>query len=49
WMCVNHSDTRHTMVSLSLSLFLLLGIFVPTASHFVLSCVPTHCAYNVMV
>ncbi|RWW15718.1 hypothetical protein GW17_00020427 [Ensete ventricosum] len=40
-------DARHTVVSKSL--FLLLGIFVPIASHFVLSCAPTYRAYDVVV
>ncbi|RZR95054.1 hypothetical protein BHM03_00023872 [Ensete ventricosum] len=33
----------------SWSLFLLLGVLVLTASHFVLSCAPTHRAYDVVV
>ncbi|RWW30398.1 hypothetical protein GW17_00005014 [Ensete ventricosum] len=33
----------------SWSLFLLLGVFVPTASHFILSCAPTHYVYDVVV
>ncbi|RRT51856.1 hypothetical protein B296_00021654 [Ensete ventricosum] len=38
WICVNQSNAMHEMVSWSI--FLLLDIFIPTASHF---------AYNVMV
>ncbi|RWW18110.1 hypothetical protein GW17_00017920 [Ensete ventricosum] len=37
WMCINQTDARHAMVSRSL---FLLSIFVPTASHFVLSYAP---------
>ncbi|RZR89354.1 hypothetical protein BHM03_00017064 [Ensete ventricosum] len=33
----------------SWSLFFILGIFVPTASHFVLSMPPTHYAYDMVV
>ncbi|THU70601.1 hypothetical protein C4D60_Mb08t26710 [Musa balbisiana] len=47
WMCVNHSDAIHAMVSWSL--FLLLGIFDSIASYFVLSYASTYRAYNVMV
>ncbi|RZS10512.1 hypothetical protein BHM03_00041759 [Ensete ventricosum] len=47
WMCIDQSNTRHRMVSLSL--FFLLGIFVPTAFHFVLSCAPTCHAYDIVV
>ncbi|RRT43296.1 hypothetical protein B296_00048804 [Ensete ventricosum] len=47
WMCVDQFDIRHVVVSLSL--FLLLGVFVPIASHFVLSCAPTCCVYGVVV
>ncbi|RWV98270.1 hypothetical protein GW17_00038894 [Ensete ventricosum] len=46
WMCVDQSDARHAMVSWSL---FLLGIFVPTCSHFILSYAPTHRAYNVVL
>ncbi|RWW22980.1 hypothetical protein GW17_00012796 [Ensete ventricosum] len=37
-MCVDQSDARYAMVSWPL--FLLLGVFVPTASRFILSCAP---------
>ncbi|RWW18450.1 hypothetical protein GW17_00017564 [Ensete ventricosum] len=47
WMCVDQSDTRYVMVFWSL--FLLLGIFVPTAFHFVVSCTSTYHAYYVVV
>ncbi|RRT43559.1 hypothetical protein B296_00047367 [Ensete ventricosum] len=46
WMCVDQSKARHAMVSWSL---FLLGIFVPTVSHFVLLYAPTHRAYDVVV
>ncbi|RRT79798.1 hypothetical protein B296_00017627 [Ensete ventricosum] len=46
WMCVDQSDIRHTMVSWSL---FLLGAFILTASHFVLSYAPTHHAYDVVI
>ncbi|RZS22465.1 hypothetical protein BHM03_00055255 [Ensete ventricosum] len=35
-MCVDQYDVRHSMVFWSI--FLLLGVFIPTGSHFVLSC-----------
>ncbi|URE22314.1 hypothetical protein MUK42_15458 [Musa troglodytarum] len=47
WMCIDQSNTRHAMVSWSL--FLLLGVFVPIASHFVLSCAPTRRTYDAVV
>ncbi|RWW43215.1 hypothetical protein BHE74_00051145 [Ensete ventricosum] len=47
WMRVDQSDTKHAMIYWSL--FLLLGVFVPIAFHFVLSCTATHCAYDVVV
>ncbi|RZR73358.1 hypothetical protein BHM03_00023196, partial [Ensete ventricosum] len=47
WMCVNESEAMHVMIFRSL--FVLLGIFVPTTSHFVLSCTPTNRAYDVVV
>lgn len=47
WMCVDQSDTCHAVVSWSI--FLLLSIFVPTASHFVLNCFPGRRAYDVAV
>ena len=47
WMCVNQSDTSHAVVSRSL--FLLLSIFIHTASHFVLSYTLTRHAYDVIV
>ncbi|RZR75355.1 hypothetical protein BHM03_00055408 [Ensete ventricosum] len=47
WIRVDQSDARHAIVSCSL--FLLPGIFIPTASHFVLSCALAHRAYDVMV
>ncbi|RRT54787.1 hypothetical protein B296_00048911 [Ensete ventricosum] len=47
WMCVDQSDSRHVMIFWSL--FLLLGVFIPTVSHFVLSCAPTHRTYDVVV
>ncbi|RWW61300.1 hypothetical protein BHE74_00031644, partial [Ensete ventricosum] len=46
WMCVDQFDARHTIVSWSL---FLLGVFVPIASHFVLSYASTHPAYDVVV
>ncbi|RWW82739.1 hypothetical protein BHE74_00008777 [Ensete ventricosum] len=46
WMCVDQFDARHAMISLS---HFLLGIFVPTASHFVLSYTLTHRAYTIVV
>uniref|UniRef100_A0A804J3L8 Uncharacterized protein n=1 Tax=Musa acuminata subsp. malaccensis TaxID=214687 RepID=A0A804J3L8_MUSAM len=46
-MCIDQSNARHAVVSWSL--FLLLGVFVPTASHFVFSYAPTHPAYDVVV
>ncbi|XP_065001829.1 uncharacterized protein LOC135634978 [Musa acuminata AAA Group] len=39
--------SRHAVVSWSL--FLLLGVFILIASHFVLSCALTRCAYDVVV
>ncbi|RWV86058.1 hypothetical protein GW17_00052091 [Ensete ventricosum] len=45
-MCVDQSEARHLMVFWCL---FLLGVFVPTTSHFVLSCAPIHCAYDVVV
>lgn len=47
WMCVNQFDARHVMISLSI--FLLLGVFVHTTFHSVLSCALACCAYDVMV
>ncbi|RWV77058.1 hypothetical protein BHE74_00033481 [Ensete ventricosum] len=47
WMCVDLFDSRHAMVCWSL--FLLLGIFIPTAFHFILFCPFTHRAYDVVV
>ncbi|THU48539.1 hypothetical protein C4D60_Mb06t00020 [Musa balbisiana] len=47
WMCINQFNAKHAMVSWSV--FLLLGIFVFTASHFVLSYAPTHPTYDVVV
>ncbi|RWW00276.1 hypothetical protein GW17_00036761 [Ensete ventricosum] len=44
-MCVDQFDARHTIVSWSL---FLLGVFVPIASHFVLSYASTHPAYDVV-
>ncbi|RWV92337.1 hypothetical protein GW17_00045302, partial [Ensete ventricosum] len=41
WMCVNESEAMHVMIFRSL--------FVPTTSHFVLSCAPTNRAYDVVV
>ncbi|RRT37602.1 hypothetical protein B296_00056841 [Ensete ventricosum] len=46
WMYINQYDIKHIMVSHSL--FLFLSIFVHTVSHFILSCKPTNCAYNVV-
>ncbi|RZS23071.1 hypothetical protein BHM03_00055928 [Ensete ventricosum] len=46
WICVDQSNVRHAMISWSL---FILGIFVPTISHFVLSYAPTHCDYDVVV
>ncbi|RWW20649.1 hypothetical protein GW17_00015237 [Ensete ventricosum] len=46
WMGVDKSDVRHAMVSWS---FFFLGVFIPTASHFVLSNVFTHRIYDVVV
>ncbi|RWW11529.1 hypothetical protein BHE74_00028985 [Ensete ventricosum] len=46
-MCVDQSNGRHAVVSWSL--FLILGVFVPTASHFVLSYAPTCCSCDVVV
>ncbi|CAD5179231.1 unnamed protein product [Musa acuminata subsp. malaccensis] len=34
---------------ISWSLFLLLGIFILTTSHFILSCTPIHCTYDMVV
>ncbi|RRT43335.1 hypothetical protein B296_00056513, partial [Ensete ventricosum] len=45
-MRVDQSDTKHAMIYWSL--FLLLGVFVPIAFHFVLSYTATHCTYDVM-
>ncbi|RZR99536.1 hypothetical protein BHM03_00029101 [Ensete ventricosum] len=45
-MCVDQSEARHLMVFWCL---FLLGVFVPTTSHFVVSCAPIHCAYDVVV
>ncbi|RRT45712.1 hypothetical protein B296_00050134 [Ensete ventricosum] len=39
WVCVDQFDAKYAMVSWYL---FLLGVFVPTASHFVLSYAPTH-------
>ncbi|RWW69237.1 hypothetical protein BHE74_00023182 [Ensete ventricosum] len=47
WMCVDQFNGRHAMVSYSL--FLLLDIFVPTASHFILSCALTYRAYDMVI
>ncbi|THU48568.1 hypothetical protein C4D60_Mb06t00360 [Musa balbisiana] len=47
WMCIDQSDVRHVVISWSL--FLLLSIFIPTTSHFILLCAPTHRAYYVVV
>ncbi|THU69521.1 hypothetical protein C4D60_Mb08t15270 [Musa balbisiana] len=47
WMCIDQSEARHIVVSCSL--FLLLGIFVSTASHFIISCTPTCRTHNVVV
>ncbi|RRT85380.1 hypothetical protein B296_00010166 [Ensete ventricosum] len=47
WMCIDQSDARHVVVSWSI--FLLLGVFIPTTSHFILSCAPTHRAYDTVV
>ncbi|RWW44381.1 hypothetical protein BHE74_00049862, partial [Ensete ventricosum] len=46
-MCVDQFNARHIVVSRSL--FLLLGIFILTISHFVLSHAPTYRAYDVVV
>ncbi|RRT81728.1 hypothetical protein B296_00016760 [Ensete ventricosum] len=40
WMYVDQFDARHVVVSWSL--FLLLGIFIPIASQFILSSAPIH-------
>ncbi|WOL00472.1 hypothetical protein Cni_G09185 [Canna indica] len=47
WLCVDQSDFLSAVISWSL--FLLLGVFVPTASHFVLNCSPGRRAYDVVV
>ncbi|RWV95601.1 hypothetical protein GW17_00041765 [Ensete ventricosum] len=47
WICVNQYNAKHVMVSWSR--FLLLGIFDPTASHFVLSYAPTRRSSNGVV
>ncbi|RWV85848.1 hypothetical protein GW17_00052322 [Ensete ventricosum] len=47
WMCVIQFDVKHTIVYWSL--FLLLGIFISIASHFVLSYVPTCRVHDVVV
>ncbi|XP_009385545.2 uncharacterized protein LOC103972887 [Musa acuminata AAA Group] len=47
WMCVDQSNAKHAVVSWSI--FLLLSVFVPIASHFVFSCAPTRRAYDVVV
>ncbi|RZS11175.1 hypothetical protein BHM03_00042485 [Ensete ventricosum] len=47
WMCIDQSDVRHAVISWSL--FLLLGVFIPLVSHFVLSCALTRRAYDVVV
>ncbi|RRT75658.1 hypothetical protein B296_00030494, partial [Ensete ventricosum] len=47
WMCIDQSDAKHAIVSWSL--FLLLGVFVPTTSHFVISYTPTYRAYDMVV
>ncbi|RWW30073.1 hypothetical protein GW17_00005371 [Ensete ventricosum] len=46
-MCDDQSNARYVVVSWSL--FLLLGILVPIASHIVLFCAPTHRAYDMMI
>ncbi|RWW10590.1 hypothetical protein GW17_00025860 [Ensete ventricosum] len=47
WMCVDQFDARHAMVSWSL--FLLLSVYIPIASHFIFSCAPTHRVYDVVI
>ncbi|RWV86735.1 hypothetical protein GW17_00051332 [Ensete ventricosum] len=46
WMCIYQSDTGHVMVGWSL---FLLGVFIPTAFHFVFSYTPIYHAYDVVV
>ncbi|RRT81576.1 hypothetical protein B296_00003442 [Ensete ventricosum] len=46
WMCIDQSDAKYIMVSWSL---FLAGVFVLTASYFVVSYAPTHHAYDVVV
>ncbi|RWV82208.1 hypothetical protein GW17_00056308 [Ensete ventricosum] len=41
------SDIKYTIVFWSL--FLLMGIFIPIASNFIISYSPTHHAYNVVI
>ncbi|RRT39033.1 hypothetical protein B296_00054192 [Ensete ventricosum] len=50
-MCIDQSNAKHAMVSWSLVLVLVLvlGIFIPTTSYFVLSCAPTPHAFNMVV
>ena len=45
WMCVDQSNARHAVVSWSL----LLGVFIPIASRFVLSYAPTRRTYDMVV
>ncbi|RRT78683.1 hypothetical protein B296_00011618 [Ensete ventricosum] len=44
WICIDQSDVMHTMVSRSI--FVLVGVFVPTTSYFVLSYAPTRDTYD---
>ncbi|RRT56634.1 hypothetical protein B296_00028644 [Ensete ventricosum] len=46
WMCMDQSNARHTMIFLPI--FLLLGVFIQIASHFVIFCGSTHHAYVVV-
>ncbi|RWW04642.1 hypothetical protein GW17_00032124 [Ensete ventricosum] len=47
WMCIDKSNAKHAIVSWSL--FLLLGVFVPIASNFILSYTLNRHTYDVMV
>ncbi|THU44225.1 hypothetical protein C4D60_Mb02t05160 [Musa balbisiana] len=43
-MCADQFNTRHAIISWFL--FLILGIFISIASHFVISYTPIYCAYD---
>ncbi|RWV79154.1 hypothetical protein GW17_00059762 [Ensete ventricosum] len=47
WIYINRSNARHAMISWSI--FLLLSIFIFTATHFILFYAPTRHVYDVTI